>query len=466
VLFCSSSVNAASPGLFTQADVEAIEAFLDQNIARTHSAMVIGLIDERGSQVFSAGTIDNGTNQKPNGDTLFFIGSVSKTFTALLLLEMAKRGEVNVNDPVADYLPAPVKVPTFEGKEITLLHLATHAAGLPMNPQNMVGSNEREQYESYRIGQMYDFLASFELSREPGAEYEYSNVGMGLLGHALERRAGKRFESLLIERICRPIGMGSTCITLSPEHESRRAMGHDSHGRPSSPWKFQAYHPAGDIHSTAHDLLKYVAAQAGLSHSPLTELMKATHVIRYQDVHGHRGDGAFGSMGRTAMDWVDRGALQPEGMELLGHAGGAGSYHAWVGFDKRQRRGVVALTTSNDFSVEAVGWTVLQQLALSNERKHLFARQIVGVGVALEVVSDPPAVRITRVFPDSPAAVSGLKDGLIILKIDETPTAGKSLNECAELIRGPLGDKVRLEVLNSEDRTISSVELTRQRLKI
>ena len=92
-------------------------------------------------------------------------------------------------------------------------------------------------------------------------------------------------------------------------------------------------------------------------------------MLRYQDIEGIPGQGPLGLMGRTAMDWVDRGALQPPEMELLGHAGGAGSYHAWVGFDKRQRRGVVILTTANDFSAEAVGWTILQRLPLSDERK-------------------------------------------------------------------------------------------------
>jgi CubicO group peptidase (beta-lactamase class C family) len=466
LLLASSRSAAAPPNVFTQGEREGIEAFLATNFAQTNAAMVVGLVDRSGSQVFSAGTLDNGTDHKPDGDSVFFIGSVSKTFTALLLLEMAARGEVSVDDPVAKYLPPSVKPPTRSGKEITLLHLATHSAGLPINPDNMTGSGDREQYESYTVEQMYHFLSKFELSREPGAAYEYSNVGMALLGHALERRAETSFESLVVERICRPLGMGSTCISLTPKLVSQRAVGHDAKDRPSLPWKFQAYRPAGDIHSTANDLLKYAAAQAGLTTSALTPSIEASHVIRYEDTDGIPGQGALGLMGRTAMDWVDRGALQPSGMELLGHAGGAGSYHAWIGFDKRQRRGFIALTTANDFSLEAVGWTILQRLPLSDERKHLFARELVGIGVALEMSAEPPALRITRVFPESPAALAGLNEGTYILKIDEVATAGKSLNECVELIRGPIGAKVRLELSSANDPTVDSVVLTRQRLKI
>ncbi len=464
VLLVLSRALSAPPSVFTQAEGDAIENFLKHNLAQTNAAIIVGLVDASGSRVFSAGTLDNGSDRKPDGDSVFSIGSVSKTFTALLLLEMVERGEVKIDDPVAKYLPASVKLPSHGGKEITLLHLATHAAGLPVNPDNMTGTGEHEQYESYTIEQMYEFVSTFKLSREPGSEYQYSNVGMALLGHALERRAGKPFETLIIERICQPLGMGSTCITLTPELESRRAMGHDAEGRPSPPWKLQAYHPAGGIHSTANDLLKYGAAQAGLTRVSLGPLMEESHAFRYRDME--RNPGPLGLMGRTAMDWVDRGALQPPEMELLGHAGGAGSYHAWVGFDKRQRRCVVILTTANDFSVEAVGWTILQRVPLSDERKYLIAREIVGVGVALEMTTEPPAVRITRVFPESPAALAGLKEGLIILKVNEVSVAGKTLNECLELIRGPLGDKVRLEFLNKDDQTSSSVELTRQRLKI
>ena len=79
--------------------------------------------------------------------------------------------------------------------------------------------------------------------------------------------------------------------------------------------------------------------------------------------------------------------------------------------------------------------------------------QIVGVGVALEMTTEPPAVRITGVLPESSFALAGLKKGLIILKVNEASTVGKSLNECLELIRGPLGDKVR-SILNREDQTI------------
>src|SRR5271154_5550913 len=109
----------------------AIKTFLHDNFDGKNAGMVIGLVDEHGSRVFSAGKLDNGTDEEVNGDTVFEIGSITKTFTDLLLLDMVGHGEVNLDDPVAKYLPKSVKVLARGGKEITLLNLAVQDSGLP-----------------------------------------------------------------------------------------------------------------------------------------------------------------------------------------------------------------------------------------------------------------------------------------------------------------------------------------------
>src|SRR3954454_22725057 len=115
----------------TSFDTAAIKEFLHRNFDGKNAGMVIGVVDEHGSQIFAVGKLDNGADQEVNGDTLFEIGSITKTFTTLLLQDMIERGEMNVEDPVANYLPKSVKMPNRNGKEITLLQLATHTSGLP-----------------------------------------------------------------------------------------------------------------------------------------------------------------------------------------------------------------------------------------------------------------------------------------------------------------------------------------------
>jgi CubicO group peptidase (beta-lactamase class C family) len=370
---------------------------------------------------------------------------------------------MKLDDPVAKYLHSSIKMPTHGGKEITLLDLATHTAGFPINPDNMTGANDKEQYETYTVEKMYAFLSDYKLTRDPGTEFEYSNVGMALLGHVIALRTGTNFESLVVNRICHPLHMDSTCITLSPELKARLAMGHDDSGKPSPPWKLQAYSPAGNIHSTANDLLKYVSANAGLAPSSLTPLMKETQVVRFKDSRGLADVSGFGVFGRTAMDWVDRAAYQPTGMELLGHAGGAGSYHAWVGFDKKQRRGVVVLTTANDVSSEAIGWTLLQRLPLKRQNANEFAKEIMGLGFAFGLDEKTHALLVTKVYPQSPASGAGLSAGLIIQKIENVSTVGKTVAECAVLLHANGSPKVRLELVDPERKQTNTVELMRGR---
>jgi CubicO group peptidase (beta-lactamase class C family) len=443
---------------FTDAEADGIKSFLHDNL--TNACMVIGLADAQGTRIFAAGKLDNGTERAPDGDTVFFIGSVSKTFTALLLQDAVERGEMKLDDPVAKYLPPSVKMPARNGKQITLFHLATHSAGFPVNPDNMTGKDAKEQYESYTVEKMYAFLSSYELPREPGTEYEYSNVGIALLGHVIALRAGTNFEALLVNRICRPLHMDSTCITLASELKSRLAMGHDESGKPSPPWKLQAYSPAGDIHSTANDLLKYASAHAGLTSSRLTPLMQRTHEFRFTDTRG-LPDIPASLLGRTAMDWVDRNAYQPPGMQLLGHAGGAGSFHAWVGFDEKQRRSVVVLSTANDLSVEPIGWTILQRVSLKAENRKEFAREIIGLGFTYDLDKQTQALRVTRVFANSPASQAGLAAGFLIQKIENVSTAGKSVTECQRLLRANGSPKVRFELVDPQRNETNVVEVTR-----
>jgi CubicO group peptidase (beta-lactamase class C family) len=449
---------------FTQGEADSISAFLRQEFDGRKECMVIGLVDEERSQVFSGGQLDNGTTNQVDGNSVFFIGSVSKTFTALLLQAMADSGEVSLNDPVAKYLPKSVRMPTHGDKEITLLHLATHTAGFPANPNNMSGADVKEQYETYTVKKMYEYLSEFTLTREPGTEYEYSNLGMSLLGHVLALKSGTNFESG-INRICRPLHMENTRIVPTPEMKAHLAMGHDDTGKLSPPWNLDAYAPAGAVHSTANDLLKYAAAQVGLTTSCLTSSIAKTHVIQYTNCRarpGHQEPSEF--FGNTALPWMDRGFSRP-GMALLAHAGGAGSYHAWVGFDTKQRRGVVVLTTSDRYTVEQVGQAALGRLPF-RENVLENTREPVGIGAELELDAATHALRIRGILPDSPAARSGLSAGLIIQKIDAVDTTNKTVAECANLIRGKADTTVRLELVDRERHTTNTVELIRQKVII
>src|SRR5262249_12626048 len=149
-------------------------------------------VDKDGSRVYSAGKLDNGTEEEVNGDTVFEIGSATKTFTALLLEDMVARGEMKLDDPVSKYLPDSVTVPTRGRKEIALLNLAAQDSGLPFNASNQTGGGAKF-FSTYTVPKMYEFLSGYQLTHDPGEQFQYSNIGMGLLGHVMALRAGKDY---------------------------------------------------------------------------------------------------------------------------------------------------------------------------------------------------------------------------------------------------------------------------------
>ncbi len=375
---------------------------------------------------------------------------------------MVERGEMKLDNQVAKYLPESITVPTHNGKEMTLLDLAAHTSGLPRDPNNLTPTRglPENAFADYSAERLYGFLRGFTLRRDPGAQFEYSNVGMALLGHVLSCKAGTNYESLVIERICRPLKMDSTRITLTPELKARLAIGHDRLGKPTPNWDFQVYDGAGGLRSTANDLLKYISANLGLVKSTLAPLMEKTHVIRNKGTATH---------GDTAMAWVNRGEGYQSGMELLGHAGATGGYETFIGFDKKQRRGVVVLCNQQGgLSPETIGWLLLKGVRLSREIAIGLSASTnaVGIGVALDFDAKMRTVRITKVIPDSPASESGLSPGLVVQRIDGVVTTDKSLTECVGRIRGNPGTKVRLELFDPKQNATNLVELTRRRIQM
>jgi CubicO group peptidase (beta-lactamase class C family) len=221
-----------SPNVFQPIPVpgtDEIREILVKRVDRQKQAVgiVVGVIDPNGRRVVSYGNLANGDPRTLDGDTIFEIGSITKVFTSLLLADMANRKEVALDDPAAKYLPENVTMPERSGKPITLLDLSTHSSGLPPLPSNLEPKDPRNPDADYSVDDLYPFLSGYTLPRDPGSEFEYSNLGAGLLGHLLAYRSGTDYESLIEIRITRPLNMPDTGITLS-SMEQRMATGHNA----------------------------------------------------------------------------------------------------------------------------------------------------------------------------------------------------------------------------------------------
>jgi CubicO group peptidase (beta-lactamase class C family) len=440
-----------------------VDTFLRETFRGKDAGMVVALVEERGTKVLGAGATGEG-GRAVDGDTVFEIGSVTKTFTALLLLDAARRGEVALDDPVSKYLPPSVRVPERNGKRITLLNLAAQDSGLPFNADNHTGADWHERFATYTTDKMYAFLSGHVLSQDPGEGFRYSNIGMGLLGHAVALRAGADYERLVVDRICHPLHMDDTRVTLTPELKARLAAGHGGGGKPAGSLELPAIPGAGALRSTANDLTRYVSAHLGLAQSPLTPLIEQTHVLRHPDGKLGNDDPA----GKTALPWIDQGVFNPPGTLLLGHAGGTLGYNSFVGLDLKNRRGVVVLSNQVDVHSQVVGWRILQRARLGGVEaaKMMPVREIVGLGVALEIDPGTHWLKITSVFPNSPAESSGLSAGLLVRTIEGVPTMGKTAPECVRLTRGPAGAAVRLEVVDAKGGGLRALRVTRRKFLI
>jgi serine-type D-Ala-D-Ala carboxypeptidase/endopeptidase len=314
-----------------------VQAILKQRIEQERQSlgMVVGLIDRQGRQIISYGRLSQADSRQPDGDTVFEIGSITKVFTALALADMAERGELQLTDPIEKFLPKTVNLPTRNGKSMTLIDLATHTSGLPRLPDNFHPQAVDNPYADYTISQLYQFLSSYQLTREIGAKYEYSNLGVGLLGHILTLKAGMDYETLIKTRITQPLQMSDTAIQLSPTLRSRLATGHDELGQPVSNWDLPTLAGAGALRSTANDLLKFLAAQQGLTKSSLGPVMQKTQAEqRPTDVP-------------TLAIGLGWHRLNQPGTTLIFHDGGTGGYRSFMGFNQANQLGVVVLSNSS-----------------------------------------------------------------------------------------------------------------------
>ncbi|MDH4351921.1 MAG: serine hydrolase, partial [Gemmatimonadota bacterium] len=353
-------------------DIKAvIRARVDTGVSMS---IVVGVVDASGTQYFGYGQLADGDPRTPDEHTVYEIGSISKAFTGVLLADMVERGEVRLDDPITRFLPEGVRAPTRNGKVIRLVDLATHSSGLPRMPSNFAPADAANPYADYTVEQMYEFLNGVTLQRDIGAQYEYSNYGMGLLGQLLANRAGMSYEALMVERIAGPRDLADTRVEFTVPMRSRLALGHNM-GIAVANWDIPALAGAGAIRSTAADMLTFIAANMGLVETPLLPAMRASHAARV-------------GTGRTdmqvALAWHVR---QGQGGPTIWHNGGTGGYRTFTGFREDGSRGVVVLTNSSPDGADDIGFHLLDSsFALATVRPSVAIpvhRTLASQGVAM-----------------------------------------------------------------------------------
>jgi CubicO group peptidase (beta-lactamase class C family) len=317
--------------------------------------MVVGVVQDDTSIVVAVGQRAVG-GPPPDENTLFEIGSVSKTFTGLLLADAVVRGEVQLDQPLKDVLGPAVAVPKYEQHAIRLLDLATHSSGLPRLPTNLPIINPFNPYARYRTEDLHAFLAEHKLARPPGQEYEYSNVGMGLLGHAVAKRAGKSYEQLLNERVCQPLSMKDTVITLSVDQQARLAKGISMFGLPAMNWDLPTLAGAGGIRSTLHDMLIFVRANLAPDQTPLAKAIRLAHEPRFTL---KKPDEKSPNKIEIGLAWH---ITTENGHTVVWHNGMTGGYASYAAVVPAKQLGLVVLCNTASMEVDKSARELLKEL--------------------------------------------------------------------------------------------------------
>jgi serine-type D-Ala-D-Ala carboxypeptidase/endopeptidase len=304
---------------------------------RTNAALVIGLLQNGNEYVqgFSAhGAV-------PDRSTIYEIGSITKVFTAITLAKLVNDGVVKLDDPVVKCLPPEANVPN----SITFKHLATHSSGLPRLPDNFftVVGKSSNPYIVYKKEHLYAFFKSVRKFKEPGEPSGYSNLGFGLLGHALELCAGKTYPALVHDSVIGRLGMRHTGMS-----STNVVRGHDAKGNRTPNWDFDVLAGAGAIRSNAEDMLKFLRANLEPDTTPIG---KALNLVQQRHLKG------------MGLGWFF--LTTSEDLTFLWHNGGTAGYRSFAGFDPKNKTGVVLLSNygdafANDDSIDKMGIEILK----------------------------------------------------------------------------------------------------------
>ena len=264
----------------------------------------------------------------PDGDTIYEIGSISKVFTGLLLATAIERGVAGIDDPILRHVPDGVSVCDDEAP-ILLRHLTTHTSGLVRVPPNMMPSSMNDPYADYSDELLHEFLADFVLESDPGDQYAYSNLAVGLLGNLMARAHGDAsYEAALRARIFTPLELSDTTVKMTDRLDERFAAAAGPNHHEAHPWEFDALAGCGSIRASVNELIKFGEANLSPDSTPIAAALRRSH------------EPLFGGPPKVAYGWHFA-----DDERILWHNGQTGGYHGWLSVDRAA--GVVVAILSN-----------------------------------------------------------------------------------------------------------------------
>ena len=309
---------------------EALQSKLEARFKgdRTGACVVAALIDK--GQVLRAKTC---AQPRPGGapgfDSLFEIGSVTKTMTAFLVADLIERGPWSLDDPLAKHLPPGNSVPRQGERQILLRDVLTHTSSLPGLPPGFNPKNPSDPYADLTEPALLAALGKVQLTRPIGSQFEYSNFAMMVLSSAVAHSHGSDFESALTRRLFVPLKMDGAHVER-PRAERPKATGHLPSGLPTSDWHApNNLAGVGMVRATLDDMVAYAQAHLGQGDASVVATLRLTQ----QPLRG-----------TSAMNWM---LASVQGRDLIAHEGGTGGFSSLVVLEPKAQRAVVVLSDTS-----------------------------------------------------------------------------------------------------------------------
>jgi CubicO group peptidase (beta-lactamase class C family) len=358
---------APTDGAQNAVTMSAIDEFTRRALPKQNSAgLTVGIVtDGRLAWSKAYGYADMENSIPATTETIYRIGSVTKRFTALMLLQLVENGKVHLSDPVEKYLPEVNQVKDrFPGAPpITLIQLATHTSGLAREPENL---------RKYLVGPVADWekillaaLAETKYEFEPGTRFSYSNIGYAILAAALSRAAGQPYTVYVQEHIFKPLGMTDTTFEPNEQTRMRIAKGYMFKDGQVD-WKTaerelqgRGYKvPNGAVFSTVNDLAKLLVFEIGGGLAGVLRPETFDQGFRLIIASDEKLENGY------ALGYE----IQRDGNSVyFGHNGGVAGYLADVFFNRPAKTGIIILRNANGsddkFDDTQFMWGVFDRLA-------------------------------------------------------------------------------------------------------
>ena len=306
----------------------------------------VGISKDGVNHFYNYGEIKRNSKTLPNKNTVYEIGSITKTFCGTLLAYAVLDQKIKLEDDIRNYLPEKYVNLSFKNSPILIKHLANHTSGLPRVPENLMiipNFDSLNPYNNYSKALLFDYLKMLTLTVEPGTVCDYSNLGMALLGNIIENVYNKPFDELVKEKICLSNKLNQTTVNLTDAQLHMFADGHNGDGMVTPHWNLNGFVAAGGMHSTAEDMLNYLnyhmREQDGAT--------KLAHIVTFSDKQ------------KLGLGWFI--SKTKFGNDLIWHNGGTYGFSSFCGFIKEKKCSIIILANSAA-QIDYIGLGILNYL--------------------------------------------------------------------------------------------------------